>query len=190
VSDQARTALPVPSHGSPGSYVANARYVFRKDRNTIFTALLTICVFIIVVTLNSGSFSYFDFSTMIGTGGTLALAAMGQTLVVLTGGFDLSAGAVVSLANVVVGTTMTDSPWSQIFAGVLGLAVGAAAGAFNGFFTAYLRIQPIVVTLATLFIVQGVALLVSPTPGGYVAPSFAACSPARRSPASSRPHWW
>ena len=62
----------------------------------------------------------------------------------------------------------------QILAGLLGLAVGAASGAFNGFFIAYLRIQPIVVTLATLFIVQGVALLVSPTPGGYVAPSFAA----------------
>jgi ribose transport system permease protein len=173
MSDQAGAALPVAAQRSPDSYVANARFLFRKNRNTIFTALLTIIVFVTVVTLNSGSFSYFDFSTMIGTGGTLALAAIGQTLVVLTGGFDLSAGAVVSLANVVVGTTMTDSLWSQILAGVLGLAAGAAAGAFNGFFIAYLRIQPIVVTLATLFIVQGVALLVSPTPGGYVAPGFA-----------------
>jgi ribose transport system permease protein len=173
VSDQARTTLRIEASRTPDSSVANARFLFRKNRNAIFTTLLTIIVFVIVVTLNSGSFSYFDLSTMIGTGGTLALAAMGQTLVVLTGGFDLSAGAVVSLANVVVGNTMTDNPLSQVLAGVLGLAVGAAAGAFNGFFIAYLRIQPIVVTLATLFIVQGVALLVSPTPGGYVAPGFA-----------------
>ena len=87
MSDQVRTTLPVTAQRSPDSYVANAGFLFRKNRNTIFTALLTILVFVIVVTLNSGSFSYFDFSTMVGTGGTLALAAIGQTLVVLTGGF-------------------------------------------------------------------------------------------------------
>ena len=56
MSDQARTILPVAAQRSPNSYVANARFLFRKNRNTIFTALLTIIVFVIVVTLNSGSF--------------------------------------------------------------------------------------------------------------------------------------
>ena len=45
-------------------------------------------------------------------------------------------------------------------------------GAFNGFFIAFLRLQPIVVTLSTMFIVQGVTLLVLDKPGGFVAPSL------------------
>src|SRR5205823_2025224 len=53
-----------------------------------------------------------------------------------------------------------------------GLAVGAVAGAFNGFFVAVLRLQPIVVTLATMFILQGVTLLVMDKPGGQIPASL------------------
>ena len=48
-----------------------------------------------------------------------------------------------------------------------------AAGAFNGFFVAVLRMQPIVVTLATMFILQGVTLLIMDKPGGQVSPALA-----------------
>ena len=47
-----------------------------------------------------------------------------------------------------------------------------ASGAFNGFFVAVLRMQPIVVTLATMFILQGVTLLVMDKPGGAVSPAL------------------
>ncbi len=47
-------------------------------------------------------------------------------------------------------------------------------GAFNGFFVAILRLQPIVVTLATMFILQGVTLLVMDKPGGQIPPGFGA----------------
>jgi ribose transport system permease protein len=53
-----------------------------------------------------------------------------------------------------------------------GLAIGAAIGAFNGLFVAVLRLQPIVVTLATMFITQGVTLLVMDKPGGQMPPDF------------------
>ena len=46
--------------------------------------------------------SYYDLSQMATSGATLALAAIGQTIVILSGGFDLSAGAVISLVNVVL----------------------------------------------------------------------------------------
>ena len=48
-----------------------------------------------------------------------------------------------------------------------------ASGAFNGFFVAVLRMQPIVVTLATMFILQGVTLLIMDKPGGQVSPALA-----------------
>lgn len=124
------------------------------------------------VTLISGGFDYFQFSFVSSGGAALALAAMGQTLVILTGGFDLSAGAVVSLVNVVLGTGMGSSIGSQVFFGLLALGIGGAVGAVNGFFVAYIRIQSIVVTLATMFIVQGITLLITDKPGGAIAPEF------------------
>ena len=54
-----------------------------------------------------------------------------------------------------------------------GIAIGMAAGAFNGFFVAVLRLQPIVVTLSTMFILQGATLLIMDKPGGAVAPALA-----------------
>ena len=57
----------------------------------------------------------------------------------------------------------------QIGAVAAGLAIGAAVGAFNGFFVAFLRLQSIVVTLSTMFLVRGLTLLILPDPGGAVA---------------------
>jgi ribose transport system permease protein len=144
----------------------------RRSRSALLAAALLLGVLVFVIRLSPGAFSYFDFSNMVGSGASLALAAMGQALVVLTGGFDLSAGAVVSLTNVVVASTMGDSVSSQVGGALLALAIGAAVGAVNGFFIAILRMQSIVVTLSTLFVVQGLALLVRPTPGGSVPQSF------------------
>ena len=45
-------------------------------------------------------------------------------------------------------------------------------GAFNGIFIAFFRLQPIVVTLSTMFIIQGMTLLVMDKPGGFVAPDL------------------
>ena len=58
-------------------------------------------------------------------------------------------------------------------------------GAFNGFFVAVLRLQSIVVTLSTMFIVQGITLLVMDKPGGAIAPEFVALLHRRRD--SQRP---
>ena len=49
----------------------------------------------------------------------------------------------------------------------VGIGIGMLTGAFNGFFIAFLRLQPIVVTLSTMFIVQGLTLLVMDKPGGF-----------------------
>ena len=115
-----------------------------------------------------GPLSYFEVSFMSSGGATLALAAIGQTIVILSGGFDLSAGAVISLVNVVLSTSMQDTPSSIVLWSLAGIGVGVLTGAFNGFFIAVLRLQPIVVTLSTMFIVQGLTLLVMDNPGGMI----------------------
>jgi ribose transport system permease protein len=134
--------------------------------------LIAIAVFAALLIVNAGmsrgSISYFEVSSLATGGAPLALAAVGQTLVILTGGFDLSAGAVVSLVNVILATNMPDSTSGILLWSLVGIGVGMATGAFNGFFIAFFRLQPIVVTLSTMFIVQGLTLLVMDKPGGQI----------------------
>ncbi|HVO02368.1 MAG TPA: ABC transporter permease [Candidatus Cybelea sp.] len=134
--------------------------------------LVAIAVFAVLMAINGlmshGGLSYFDISSLSTGGAPLAIAGTGQTLVILTGGFDLSAGAVISLVNVILATQMQDSPASIVTWALLGVGVGMATGAFNGIFIAFLRLQPIVVTLSTMFIVQGLTLLVMDKPGGQI----------------------
>lgn len=147
---------------------------FRRHRGLIVAYAVFIVLFLAVDLITPGAFSYFEIHFMSAGGATLALAAMGQTVVILTGGFDLSTGAVISLVNVVLASAMGASPLSQVTFFVAALAIGALVGAFNGFFVAVVRMQSIVVTLSTMFIIQGVTLLVMEKPGGTIAPGFAA----------------
>lgn len=112
--------------------------------------------------------------TIANSGMTLAAAGFGQTLVVLTGGIDLSLGPMVSLTNSLVSaTTDNEAPRrSMALAAALALLVGAVGGLINGLLVAYGRLQPIIVTLATASIWTGIALYVRPDPGGFVPPGF------------------
>nr|WP_245415096.1 ABC transporter permease [Aureimonas flava] len=138
--------------------------------------LVFAALFALVDAISPGPMTYFDVSFQASGGTPLALAAMGQTLVVLSGGFDLSAGAVISLVNAVLAATMdpADMEASVLVWTLAGIGIGMAVGAVNGVFVAVLRLQPIVVTLSTMFIVQGLTLLVLDQPGGFVSPSLGA----------------
>ena len=113
--------------------------------------------------------------TIANSGLTLAVAGLGQTLVVLTGGIDLSVGPMVSLTNSLASSvTDQDSPRSSMWvAGALALLVGAGGGLINGLLVAYGRLQPIIVTLATASVWGGIALYLRPEPGGFIPPAFA-----------------
>ncbi|WP_428391057.1 ABC transporter permease [Lichenicoccus sp.] len=143
-------------------------------RGLLTSIVVFIVLFATVNLLSTSAMGYFDISYMSSGGATLALAAIGQTMVVLTGGFDLSAGAVISLVNVLLATHMGMTPGSEVAWVVAGVGVGAAVGALNGVFVGFLRLQPIVVTLAVMFVTQGVTLLVADKPGGAVPGAFAA----------------
>lgn len=98
----------------------------------------------------------------------LALAAAGQTLVVLSRGFDLSIAGVISVCNVVLAVYPVEGPDGALLSLLICLAIGGAVGAVNGWLVAYLRLQSIAATLATMIICQGVALVILNAPGGYV----------------------
>ena len=90
--------------------------------------------------------------------GTLAIA---QTLVILTAGIDLSVGAIMVLASMVVAQTASQNHVPAVLSLLLGLLVGLAAGAVNGLLVTRLKLPPFIVTLGTLNIFIALTLLYS-----------------------------
>jgi ribose transport system permease protein len=100
----------------------------------------------------------------------LILLAVGQAIVILGGGIDISVGGIVSIVNAVLATRVgleggPGAMWGYVF---VSLVIGLLAGAINGFFIAYLRLQPIITTYATSFLFAGLALFILPNPGGGI----------------------
>jgi len=89
-----------------------------------------------------------------------AIIAVGMTLVILTGGIDLSVGSLVALTGCVAIMGM-DLPGGDFTGIVLGLAVAAGAGLLSGVLVAYCSMPPFITTLAMLTIARGVALVIT-----------------------------
>jgi ribose transport system permease protein len=103
----------------------------------------------------------------------LALAAVAQAIVVISGGIDLSIGAMMALVCVVSASLMKGQPEEFGVAVVVGcLFLGLVLGAVNGIVVVFTKVPDIVVTLAMSFVWAGSALLVLKVPGGGSAKWF------------------
>jgi ribose transport system permease protein len=104
----------------------------------------------------------------------LVILAAGQAVVILGGGIDISVGGIVSIVNTILATRvgLEGSPEAMWQYAAISLLVGILAGALNGFFVAYLRLQPIITTYATSFLFAGLALFILPNPGGGIPTSI------------------
>ncbi len=88
------------------------------------------------------------------------IIALGMTLVIITGGIDLSVGSILAIAGL-FGTTAMKNGYSIPVAILVGLLVGLVCGLINGVSVAVLRINPFIVTLGTMGIFRGLALVIS-----------------------------
>lgn len=98
----------------------------------------------------------------------LGLAALGQHVVVLTGGIDLSVGSMATLAALLTAILIDGYPIRTAPSLLAVLALGAAVGTVHGVLVARAGLAPFVVTLATFYLLQGVAFIISTTPTGQV----------------------
>jgi len=101
----------------------------------------------------------------------LALAAVAQTVIVISGGIDLSVSSQMALTSCVAATLMQSYPGEGLAVVIvlLTLALGLLLGAVNGALIVVTKVPDIVVTLSTYFVWAGFALLVRPAPGGAAA---------------------
>jgi ribose transport system permease protein len=98
----------------------------------------------------------------------LVMAAMAQTIPVLTGGLDLSIGAILTLVNCLASELLGGTAVENAFGFAACLLAGLACGFCNGCLVVYGRLQPIIATLASSAIFIGIALFIRPTPGGTI----------------------
>ncbi|WP_202842809.1 galactofuranose ABC transporter, permease protein YjfF [Luteimonas saliphila] len=93
--------------------------------------------------------------------GFVLIVAVGMTFVILTGGIDLSVGAVVAFSTVLLASLVQHHGWHPLAAIAAVLVLGTAFGATMGAMIQRYRLQPFVVTLAGMFLARGTATLVS-----------------------------
>ena len=137
--------------------------VFRQGE---LGAVATFAVlFIINFALKGGHFSAFDLKTLCSNVLPLALVALGQFFVILVNGVDLSLGPVMSVAGAIAALGFSTNPYGAV---LLALVAAAAGGLTNGILVVTFRLPPILATLATMSIFQGIALVILPSPGGDV----------------------
>ena len=138
------------------------------DVGAAVAAALCLLMYAVYAAREPSAVSLTGITNLLNGGVVLALAAAGLTLVVLAGEMDLSGIGVIAICNVVVATTSTGAPGA---AGSLAMvaAIGVAAGLVNGLLVAMAGLQSLAVTIGTMIICRGIALLVLSAPGGDVA---------------------
>src|SRR3712207_1225777 len=99
----------------------------------------------------------------------LMILAVGQTLVIVSRGIDLSVASNAALSGSVMGVAYAYWAWPEPASLLVGLAAGIAVGAFNGFVITKLNVPDFIATLGTFVAVRGIALLVT---GGLPVPDF------------------
>jgi ribose/xylose/arabinose/galactoside ABC-type transport system permease subunit len=91
---------------------------------------------------------------------TLGILSMGMTVLMISGGIDLSVGACISVAAVTMGTMIKAGLPAEL-ASLTGLLIGSGIGSINGLLAAYTRAHPFILTLGTMTLLQGVAIYIT-----------------------------
>ena len=102
----------------------------------------------------------------------LTVVTIGMTLVLISGGIDLSVGSVVALSGAVVGLLFTSSEMPLFVAAFLGILAGGFTGLVNGLLGSYLRLPIFIVTLGMLEAGRGLAYMVTGSQTMYIGPSI------------------
>lgn len=124
-------------------------------------AIVLVVAVIILGAVNSRFFLPNNLSLIIQQVSVVGVLAAAQTLIVLTAGIDLSAGAIMVLASMVMAQTASRHGVPAPLSLLLGLVVGLAAGGLNGSLITKLKLPPFIVTLGTLNILLALTLLYS-----------------------------
>ncbi|RWE81631.1 MAG: ABC transporter permease [Mesorhizobium sp.] len=135
----------------------------KRNFNALFglTLLGLLLLMWIVLAVATPSFATaLNITNLLRQGSLIAILAVGQTFVIITGGIDLSVGAVVGFTTVVV-ALLINAGWPIWAAVLITLLVGVAIGLFHGFGIVKMGLPPFIITLATMTSLRGIGLLMT-----------------------------
>jgi len=161
-----------------------------------FWVTIALIVLVVVMSINEPTFGTTENAANVTRNfAPIGIMAMGMTVVIITGGIDLSVGSVMGLVAIVAGLFLTwHYPWYVAF--TMGMIAGLACGVVNGVFVAYVGMPSFVVTLGMLSIARSLAVVFSANQMLYQfgpdAPIVKAIGQAKwplHAPAGWAPHW-
>jgi len=137
------------------------RRILHNHSGVVSIALFFIFCCVVFSLITNNFLSSTNWLNIVRQSAPLLIVATAMTLVITTGGIDLSVGSTLALVGALSAIALNywGLPWPVVLVG--GLVLGGLVGAINGFFIAYEGIPAFIVTLAMLAVVRGVALLIT-----------------------------
>ena len=137
--------------------------------NTSLLLTITICTFVAMyvfamIVWGGGFLNPQQFFNIFNNNAYLIIISCGLTLVMISGGIDISVGGQIALITMTTVCMMENNGSSVFGAFIVAIAIGLAFGIVQGFFVSYLKIQPFIVTLAGMFFAKGMTTIVSVNP--------------------------
>jgi ribose/xylose/arabinose/galactoside ABC-type transport system permease subunit len=134
---------------------AGSPAMFKRQLPLIVTAAIFALLFATASHFYEGFFSARVFIGLLGDNAFLGIAAVGMTLVIFSGGIDLSVGAVIGFTSILTATLIEQRHLAPGTAWAIGLAAGTALGAGMGALIHFFRLPPFLITLAGMFLARG-----------------------------------
>lgn len=155
--------------GKKVNVIAGKEKVKQPLSNTALLMTITICIFFAMYLLamaiwGGGFLNPQQFLDLFNNNAYLIVISCGLTIVMITGGIDISVGGSVALITMASVVAMEDHSGNIGTSLLIALGIGLAIGAVQGYLISYLKIQPFIVTLAGMFFTRGMTTIVSKVP--------------------------
>ncbi|HKM21201.1 MAG TPA: sugar ABC transporter permease YjfF [Lachnospiraceae bacterium] len=159
----------------------------KKSKNMTDTNLLLIITIVVFFGMYLGAILFQGkgflkpqtFFNILNSNAALIILSCGLSLVMITGGIDISIGGVTALVSMCCAVYLDFHNGNVFVAALIALAIGLAFGLVQGYLIAYLDIQPFIVTLAGMFFARGMTTIVNTNPFNVANPAFVALKDTR-----------
>lgn len=143
-----------------------SRVLGKSDSNFMLLVIILLAGLVLGAAINPFFRTWLNFSNLFGQSMPLIILSLGQLIVIIAGGIDISSGALMAASSVIGLSLMNElgfPPWGGVAVIIL---FGVLVGFINAFLIQTARVDPFVVTIGMMLILEGIALIVTPRPIG------------------------
>ena len=161
------TAITTPPEASTPPRTSRVRAMLSFFRADSLPTLAALLIFVLMLVYGETAYGrIFQLSTLSNlfiNNAHLIILAVGLTFVIISGGIDLSVGAIIALSSV-CGVMLAEAGWSAWLVVLVMIAIGSTIGLVSGILIQYFDVQPFIATLAMMFLGRGLASMLSTVP--------------------------